>query len=241
MQITPIRTKIFKKNDSLFKYILEHVPTLSEESILVVTSKIVALSEGNTISKNEKEKYIQNISKKTIQTPWAVLTLGTEGWCINAGIDESNAHNEIITLPSDSFKIAHELVQQIKKHYRLKKIGVIISDTRSTPLRLGTLGRAIGCAGFYPTKSYINKRDLFGRKSRITVSNLADALAGSAVCTMGEGNEQMPLARITESPAIFTHTKLSKKDTRLFLLPEEDIFSYLFTVSPTSHKRSKKK
>ncbi len=110
----------------------------------------------------------------------------------------------------------------------VKNLGVIISDTRSVPLRIGTAGRAIGVAGFLPIKSYIDKEDLFGRKSRVTISNLADALATSAVLMMGEGNEQTPLAVIKNAPVSFINKPLNEKDKDLNLPPEQDIFAYVY-------------
>lgn len=112
--------------------------------------------------------------------------------------------------------------------FGIKNLGVIISDTRSAPLRIGTVGRAIGCAGFLPTKSYVGKEDLFGRKSRVTVSNIADALATSAVFMMGEGDEQTPLVIIKDAPVSFTNKPLNEKDKELNLSPEHDIFSYIY-------------
>nr|MDQ3015055.1 coenzyme F420-0:L-glutamate ligase [bacterium] len=147
-----------------------------------------------------------------------------DGWGINAGIDESNAKNKLILLPQDSFKTAEVLCENFKKHFSLKKLGVLITDTRSMPLRIGTVGKALGYAGFEPLKSYIGKKDLFGRKSRVTQSNVADALAASAVLVMGEGNEQTPMVVIKDAPVIFSN----KKGGSLALPPEGDIFGNVF-------------
>jgi F420-0:gamma-glutamyl ligase len=242
MQINPIKTTLFQEGDSLETFVYAHVSSLKNGDILVITSKICALAERRTCTLSDKEKHIFQEAEKTIHTPWAILTLMADGWCINAGIDESNAQQSLILLPKNPFKTAETLYRKCKKKYSLTHFGIILTDTRSTPLRVGTLGRAIGYAGFKPLKSYIGKKDLFNRKSRITQSNIVDALAGAAVCTMGEGSEQTPLGIISDAPVLFSKKTLSKKDKNLFLPPEKDIFSAIFTCKkPVPHRYPKKK
>ena len=229
MHIEKIKTALFKKGDPLLAFVLHHVPKLENGDVLVITSKIIALAERRVGKIKDKEKLIRKESKEIISTPWAFLTLTSDGWGINAGIDESNADDEIILLPKDPFASAEKLLLKLKAHYKINKLGVLITDTRSVPLRVGTVGRAIGFAGFKPLKSYIGKDDLFGRKSRVTQSNHADALAAASVCVMGEGSEQTPLALIKNAPITFTPRPLPLKAKKLYMLPREDIFSFIFT------------
>ena len=240
MEIIGIKTQLFKEGDSLADFIKAHVSSLKEGSVIVVTSKIVALSEGRTGAISDKKKLILAESKKAIETPWALLTLGADGWGINAGADESNAEGKVILLPKDSFKTAELLQKKLKRRYSLKKLGVVISDTRSVPLRVGTVGRAIGFAGLEPLKSYVGKKDLFGRKSRVTKSNHSDALAAAAVLVMGEGDERIPLAVITGAPVAFTQKPLSRKSRQLAFPPEKDIFAYVFDAMRRKSRLSSK-
>jgi coenzyme F420-0:L-glutamate ligase len=230
MKVTAIKTSLFKKGDSIVNFILNNLPQVSEGDVIVITSKIVALSEGRIADLDKKDNHILSESRETIETPWATLALTDEnGWIINAGIDESNSDESIILLPKNANQIAKSLYTKIKNHYGLAKLGIIITDTRSTPLRAGTIGRTIGYAGFKPFKSYVGKDDLYGKQSRVTESNHADALAAAAVCMMGEGDEQTPLAVISNSPVSFIENPLAEDDTKLFLLPSEDIFTHVFT------------
>ena len=170
-----------------------------------------------------------------------MLTLTHDGWCLNAGADESNAQQRLILLPKDPFVVASKIQKKLKKHFSLKNIGVLITDTKSVPLRKGTIGRALGYAGFEPIKSYIGKKDLFGRKSRVTKSNVADSLAAAAVLVMGEGNECLPLAVISDAPIQFTSKKLSKKSKNLTLAPEaEYFFESLYSQKNLTKSRSAK-
>ncbi|MEK7116593.1 MAG: coenzyme F420-0:L-glutamate ligase [Patescibacteria group bacterium] len=227
MKIVAIKTPIFKEKDNLKKFINKQIKTLEEGDIVAVTSKIVAMSQGRTGKLNEKEKLIKQNSKKIINTPWVPLTFVDQEWCINAGIDESNAKNKIILLPKDPFGVAKQIQKNLKKRFSLKKLGVIITDTKSMPLRVGTIGKPIAYAGFNPLKSYIGKKDLFGRKSRLTQSNIADALAASAILVMGEGDEQIPMVIIKGAPVEFINKKI-----KLAHPPETDIYAWLYKKMP---------
>ncbi len=242
MLIHGIKTALFAKGDSLSAFVTTNVPELKSGDVLMITSKIVALAEKRTGKVFDKTKLIARESQEIIETPWAFLTHTNDGWGINAGIDESNADEELILLPKDAFTSAEKLRDKLLKQFKIKKLGILITDTRSVPLRVGTIGRAIGYAGFKPLKNYIGKDDLFGRKSRVTQSNHADALAAASVCVMGEGSEQTPLALIVDAPVTFVTRPLTKKEKILHLDPEKDIYSYVFKhVDAMLQTRPKKK
>ena len=229
MQIIPIKTRIFIEKENLFNFIIDNISSLDNGDVIAITSKIVALSQGRTGKIEDKNQTIIRSAKRTIETLWALLTLTNDGWCINAGVDESNANHKIILLPKDVFITAEKLRRDICRHFSLKKIGILITDTKSVPLRVGTIGRAMGFAGFEPLKSYIGKKDIFGKKSRFTESNIADALSASAVLNMGEGNEQIPIVIIKDTPVRFTLKNNSRmKSSGLSISPEKDIFSFVY-------------
>lgn len=232
MELISIKTPLFRHGSNLIKFLLDNIPQLQERDILVITSKIVALSQGQTGSLEKKKELIIKESKRFIETPWALLTLTDDGWCINAGVDESNADNEIILPPKRPQVIARQVQKKLAEKFRLKHFGALITDTKSVPLRVGTVGRAIAYAGFQPLKSYIGKKDLFGKKSRFTKSNIADALAATAVLIMGEGDEQIPLVIIKNAPVEFTNKiKGQRKMDSLSLLPDNDIYAKVFRNS----------
>ncbi len=229
MEIIGLKTKLVKVGDGLTDFLDQEIKRLNSGDIVVVTSKIVALSQGRIGKIADKKKLIEKESRKIIATPWADLTLTADGWCLNAGLDESNANDQLILLPTKPFEQAWLIRQYLVKRFKLKQLGVIISDTKSLPLRVGTTGRALAYAGFEPLKSYIGKPDLFDRKSRLTESNLADALAASAVIVMGEGNEQTPLAIIKNAPVKFSNKNITGlKNKSLSLSPGKDIFAKVF-------------
>lgn len=228
MKIIGVRTELFRANQDLTSFVLASLPRIEEESIVVISSKVVALAQGRTGKLRDKYAHIRKESKKIIKTPWAWITLTNDEWCINAGVDESNANGELILLPLQPFVVAERLRQEIKEHFHISRCGILVTDTRSVALRRGTIGRALAFAGFKPFKSYINRVDLYGRKSRSTESNIADALAASAVCVMGEGNEQIPLAVISEAPLEFTDSITFDDSPHLARSAKGDIFARVF-------------
>ena len=228
MKISPIKTRIFVPNEDLIAFIKNHIKRVPENSVLVVTSKIVALSEGRTaVVKNEKEKeqLIRAESQFALRTKYVWLTIRDGLVMASAGIDESNGNGKLILLPHDSFKSAASIRGKIKKIYRLKNLGVIITDSRLLPLRNGTVGVALGYAGFKGTTSYKGKPDLFGRRFHFQRTDVADPLATAAVFCMGEGDESIPLALVLNAPIEFTE-RVNRKE--LEIDPREDVYQPLF-------------
>ena len=116
-----------------------------------------------------------------------------------SGIDESNANGYYILRPEKLYKAAKEIYNFIKKNYKLKQFGIIISDSHTTPLRNGVMGIGLSYYGFHPLKDYRGKKDIFGRELKMSQTNIVDSLAACAVYVMGEGNEQTPIAIIEDA------------------------------------------
>ena len=228
MQITPIKTKIFKENDNLIDFILKYIKRIPENSVLVVTSKIVALSEGRAIkykNKTEMAKLIKKESDFAIKTKHTWLTIKDGMVMASAGIDESNADGKIILLPKDSFHSANLIRKKLKKKLKIKNLGILITDSRIFPLRAGIVGVSLGYAGFKGVRDYRGKKDIFGRVLKMSRTDVADSLATSAVLCTGEGKEQQPLALIKNPPIIFTE-KIDRGE--LFINPKDDLYLPLF-------------
>jgi F420-0:gamma-glutamyl ligase len=206
MIIEPVRTALFRERDSLVDFITDHIPTLPEKSILVVTSKIVALAQGRTVPKQTvatKTQLVRTESTYALPTKYAWLTLKDGMLMASAGIDESNADGKLILLPKDSYTTARQIRSALMLHWKVRNLGIIITDSRTLPLRAGVTGVALGYAGFKGVFDYRGKPDLFGRPFVFSRTNVADGLSAAAVVCMGEGNECQPLAVIREAPASF--------------------------------------
>lgn len=228
MQIKTIKTRIFCENENLLDFILKYVKRVPENSVLVITSKIVALAEGRTVkykNQSQKIKLIKEESDFAIKTKFTWLTIKDGMVMASAGIDESNAKGKLILLPKNSFKTAEFLRKYLQKKFKIKKLGILITDSRIFPLRAGIVGVALGYSGFRGIKNYIGKKDIFDRIFKMSRTDVADSLATSAVLCMGEGKEQQPLALITNAPVEFSD-KINKKE--LCIEPKEDLYQPLF-------------
>lgn len=228
MKIQAIKTRIFKEGDNLIKFIIKEIPKISDGDILVVTSKIVSLEEGRTaIYTDEKslERIIKSESQFAMKTKFVWLTIKDGMVLASAGIDKSNANGKVVLLPKNSFNSAKIIRKLLLKHFKIKNLGVIISDSRTLPLRAGIIGIAVGYAGFRGLRSYKGSKDLFGRVLHFSRTDIADSLATSAVVLMGEGNECQPLAIIKDAPVVFID-KLNKKELNINI--KEDMYQPLF-------------
>lgn len=206
MIIQPIKTHIFHEGEDLFAFIANYFKKVPEQSVIVITSKIVALSEKRTaVIKNSqtKKKLIRQESELAIPAKYAWLTIKDGLVMASAGIDESNGNGKLILLPKDSFKTARFLRHKLREKYGVKQLGILITDSRTMPLRAGITGVALGYAGFRGIKDYRGQPDIFGRKFHFSRVDIADSLASAAVLVMGEGKEQQPLAIIKNTPVEF--------------------------------------
>lgn len=238
MLVRPVKTRIFKEGESLPNFIEKYVPKLKENSVLIVTSKIVALAEKRTAPNDPKtkERLIKSESTFALPTKWVWLTL-KDGFVIaNAGIDESNANGKLILLPKDSFKAAAKIRTEMMKRYKVKNLAVILTDSRIWPLRAGVTGVALGYAGLKGLKDYRKEKDLFGRGFKFETVSVVDGLAAAAVLTMGEGDECIPLAVIEGAPVEFA-TRVKPHELQIPL--EDDIYLPFFGKLPKLRLKSR--
>lgn len=235
MIIQPIKTRVFEEGEDLFPFITDYFKKLPEKSVVVVTSKIVSLSERRTaIVENvqAKEKLIRQESEFAIPTKYVWLTVKDGMVMASAGIDESNANGKLILLPKDSFKTTRFLRKQLQQKYDIKHLGVLITDSRTIPLRAGVTGVALGYAGFCGVKDYRGTPDIFGRTFKLSRTNVADSLATAAVLVMGEGSEQQPLAIIENAPIEFCD-RIHRKELHIDI--QDDMYRPLFSKLPKSY------
>jgi len=231
MKIRAIKThKITQQDTDILAIIDAYAAEMPEGSVLAVTSKIVSLCEGRTLPLKESEKegiiireaerYLPRSSSKYN----VVLTIKNGVMIFSSGVDESNSGGVFVLWPKDPQKSANAIRKHLVAKHKRKNIGVIITDTASVPLRWGQRGVfVLAHSGFAALNSYIGKRDIFGRKFKMTSAAVADALGTAAVLVMGEGAEQTPLALIEEVPFVrFQQRNPTKKELQKLRMPLED-------------------
>jgi len=118
-------------------------------------------------------------------------TLKERRLCVNAGVDSSNAPpGHALLLPEKPEEVARSFFQAFK--LAGANVGVIIADSHVQPLRMGTIGQALGVAGIEPVVDCRGQRDLFDKPLKMTFRAIADQLATAAQLVMGEAAERVP-------------------------------------------------
>lgn len=228
LTVHPLETRVFRKNEDLAQFVIESVPRklVQEKMILAVTSKIVSLAEGTTIPMTEMNKL--DLVKRESDVFLGEIGYGCfltikEGLFIaSAGIDESNSeHTEYILYPKDPFESAKRLWQALRAEWKIKDLGILLTDSHTSPLRQGVTGICLSYWGFRAVRDMIGSRDLFGRELKMTKMNFADGLSASAVMVMGEGSERRPLAILEGSEVEFSE-EIDPLELRMPL--EQDLY-----------------
>lgn len=231
MEFIPVQTRVLiPPKDDLFSVLDESLPALREEDIVLVSSKVVALHEGRCMKVDETDKaaLIKEEADLFLELPDRKFPLTVKHHALSsgAGVDESNGNGYYVLLPEAPFDSAKEMWTYLRKKYEVEKLGVIITDSQSTPLRFGATGVSIGFWGVEPTVHHEGKKDLFGREFRVEYTNVIDSLAASSVLVSGECAESCPVVIARGVPQV----AFSKEDMRHELLAprEEDRFKVFF-------------
>jgi coenzyme F420-0:L-glutamate ligase/coenzyme F420-1:gamma-L-glutamate ligase len=116
----------------------------------------------------------------------------------NAGVDQSNVADggeQALLLPRNPDASARVLRDALSQRYACK-LAVIINDSVGRAWRRGTVGIAIGAAGFPSLADLRGRPDMFGRPLRTSMVGLADEIAASASLLMGQANEARPVVLV---------------------------------------------
>lgn len=216
--------------DDLLAVLTESLPELKEKDVVVISSKAVAIHEGRAVvaKENDKEALVKEAADLIIPRPyWGnPLTVAHHTFLGAAGIDESNGNGYYILLPEDIFASAERLCHWLKEKFNLNELGVVITDSHSTPFRFGAIGVALAWWGIEPLEDCRGREDLFGRVIKLERSNLVDGLAAAANVLMGEVDECTPVVIVRDIPRL----KYIDADTREQLLVpfEDDTFRVLY-------------
>ncbi len=236
MYITAVRThKITKDDKDVFAILDAYLPKLSDKTVVVVTSKILAIIEGRIVKIGEISKDELVVKEAELYLPPTEskyhfsLTIKNNLLIPSAGIDESNGNGYYVLWPKNPQQWANDIREYLTKKFHISSLGVIITDSKTTPLRWGVTGVTIAYSGFLPLNDQVGIPDLFGRVMQATKVNVIDGLAAAAVVTMGESNEQTPLAVIKDAPFVqFVDRNPTKEElASLHIEMEDDLYAPL--------------
>ncbi len=203
---------------------------IKEGDILAISSKVVAIDEGRCVPMKDGDKndLVNKEADFIIPRPYWTnpLTVAHHAFLGAAGIDESNGNGFYVLLPEDPFASAKRLRVLLKEWLGLRDLGIIITDSHSTPFRYGAVGVAIGWDGFSPLEDHRGRPDLFQREIQYERSNLVDGLAAAATVVAGEVDECVPVVIMRGVPRV-VYTEADTKDS-LMVPYEEDTFRVLY-------------
>ena len=230
ISIVPVHgVPLVQPGDDLAALLLDAIAAsnlaLEAGDILAVAQKVVSKTEGRLVrladvtptpaaeelaERVEKDprlvQLILDESTEVVRHKPGVLIvrhrLGLVG--AHAGIDQSNIeHGEgeegALLLPEDPDASAARLRDAVHAATGVN-IGVLITDSANRPWRLGTIGVAIGAAGFNVLDDRRGGSDIFGRELKVTLINRADSIATAATLAMGETDERTPAAIVRGFP-----------------------------------------
>jgi len=200
---------------------------IEDGDILAIASKAVATAQGRIVdlSRIKPSAKAKTLGKKFDLQPEyaeliireaervyggvskALLTLKNHILTPNSGVDRKNApRNSVVLWPENPHLTAEQIRTEILEKTG-KRVGVLIVDSRITPLRMGTVGITLGVAGFEPVRDCRSNKDIYGKSVFITRHCLADDLSSAAHMVMGETGERTPAVlikgasvKMTESP-----------------------------------------
>lgn len=190
---------------------------IQENDVVIITSKVFSMQENcykniHQINPSDKSKelaqktdldprFIEIILQETQGNYYgtvykAILTKTPYGLLANAGMDRSNApKGTVLILPQNPDELAVKFRDKIKDRYGIT-VAVLIIDSRTIPLKMGTTALTIGASGIEPVIDERGNFDLYGYEITITSRAIADNIATAVNIVMGETNEQIPFGVI---------------------------------------------
>ena len=207
MEVLPVRIPgEIRAGDDIARMVTDAI-RLQEGDVLVVAQKAVSKAEGRGIILDEVEcsQLARGIAGEYGKDPRVVELVLREAAgivrmgrgiiitrlpsghiCANSGVDTSNVPaGSALLLPADCDVSAGRMAAAILNRTGVR-VGVIISDTVGRTFRNGQTDIALGCSGIRPLLDHTGKADMHGRLMRVSVTAVADQLAGAAEIVMGK-------------------------------------------------------
>ena len=219
------------RDNAFLKKIKKSKLTLAEHDVIAISSKVVSIWQGRCVPHVREEK--DDLIKKEAdwylerdQTPGGAVihTIKNNVLLPGAGVDPFGGW--YVLLPQNPKETAEELLAWFKKAYDVKDLYLVITDSKSAPLRRGVTGYAVSWAGFEPLFDNRHRKDLLGADSGGSQVNVPDSLAAAAVLAMGEANEQTPLVRMRGVPYVSeVRAKREARFNEFEISKEEDMYA----------------
>lgn len=182
---------------------------LRDGDILLITSKIVSKAEGRRIDASDREQAITDETVRVVASrahPNGVTRIVENRLGLvmaAAGVDSSNTPDgTVLLLPVDPDASARAIRAGLRARLGVT-VGVVISDTVGRPWRDGQTDIAIGAAGIRVIDDLRGQTDASGRPLTVTMTAVADELAGAADLVKGKASAR-PVAVVRGLPHLLT-------------------------------------
>lgn len=165
---------------------------LRDGDVVVVTSKVVSKAEGRVVAAADREDAVAAQTVRVVATrehPGGVLRIveNPQGLVMAAaGVDASNTpEGTVLLLPEDPDASARRLRAALQGALGVR-LAVVLSDTAGRAWRRGLVDLAIGAAGLVVLEDLRGGVDTHGRRLDVTVTAVADEVAGVAELVTGK-------------------------------------------------------
>lgn len=167
-------------------------PGLADGDVVVVSSKVVAKSEGRVLTGVSRDEAIDAETERVVSS-WSgpdgrtVIAETRHGFVLAAaGVDASNTEpGTLVLLPERPDESARRLRRALAG-LTGARVGVVVSDTMGRAWRRGQTDVAVGAAGLDVLDDHRGRHDAFGNRLDVTVSAVADEIAGAADLVAGK-------------------------------------------------------
>ncbi|MDD4495541.1 MAG: hypothetical protein PHV32_14590, partial [Eubacteriales bacterium] len=130
MKVNAVKTGIVEVGAcSLKEFISESITELKENTVVAITSKVVAICEGSAVPQDGMDKGSLIESESDYFLPKSenkynvYLTIKNNMLIPSSGVDESNANGYYIKWPSNPQASAVEVWEFLRERFGLKNIG----------------------------------------------------------------------------------------------------------------------
>ncbi|MBQ7802543.1 coenzyme F420-0:L-glutamate ligase [Candidatus Saccharibacteria bacterium] len=242
LEFLPVKTRLINPPKDDISDVIDSLE-IRDGDIVFISSKVLGISEGRCVKTSEisKEELIKQEAERYL--PYVNntgefhvnLTVTQNILIPSAGIDESNANGYFVLWPKNPDETCRKIRERLKNRFpEVKNLGVVATDSHTTPLRWGVTGISIGFSGINPLEDIRGKEDLFGREMCVTQIDKIDPLTAMAVAIMGEARESTPIVILRGYKNIeFSETATMKA---FKIEPSFDLYSPLIDVLPKVEK-----
>jgi dihydrofolate synthase / folylpolyglutamate synthase len=239
MKVTAYKTHKIAVGEDIYAILDRYLPKLEEKTVVAIASKIISLAQKDVIKKENgmtKRDLIPHVTDYYLGNDYAmkynqIISIKEHTLTASGGIDESNGNGYFILWPKNVQEITNRIWEHLRKKHGVQNLGVIITDSRTTPLRWGVTAISLAWCGVEPLKNYIGEPDIYGHILQAEKTSIVDSLATAATVVAGEGNEQQPLAIIEDVDFVSFQNRVptEKELNDLQIDIKDDLFEPLLT------------